>query len=74
VEHAVEVEGRTLYNAVGLAIDRLHRCEHVKYEPKGMHEFIVESREPSTEHRPRNMFEARPSRADRPPMWCLKPS
>jgi hypothetical protein len=45
VEHAVEVEARTLYEAVGLAIDRFRRCEHVPYEPKGMHEFIVESRE-----------------------------
>jgi len=45
------------------------------YEPRGMHEFIVESREPRTEHRlTRNMFDTRPSRADRPPMWCLKPS
>jgi len=59
VEHAVEVEARTLYEAVGLAIDRFRRCEHVKYEPKGLHEFIVESREPSTEHRlTRNMFDA----------------
>jgi hypothetical protein len=51
VEHAIEVEARTLYEAVGLAIDRFRRCEHVPYDPKGMHEFIVESREPSTEHR-----------------------
>jgi hypothetical protein len=59
VEHAVEVEARSLYEAVGLAIDRFRRCEHVKYEPKGMHEFIVESREPSSEHRlTRNMFDA----------------
>jgi len=57
VEHAVEVEARTLYEAVGLAIDRFRRCEHVKYEPKGMHEFIVASREPTTEHRlTRNTF------------------
>jgi hypothetical protein len=27
-----------------LAIDRSRRCKHVKYEPKGLHEFIVESR------------------------------
>lgn len=59
VENAVEVEARTLYEAVGLAIDRFRRCEHVKYEPKGMHEFIVESREPSSEHRlTNNTFEA----------------
>jgi hypothetical protein len=59
VEHAVEVEARTLYEAVGLAIDRFRRCEHVPYEPKGMHEFIVESREPGTEHRlTRNTFDA----------------
>jgi quercetin dioxygenase-like cupin family protein len=41
------VEARTLYEAVGLAI----RCEHVQYEPKGLHEFTVEPREPGTEHR-----------------------
>jgi len=59
VEHAVEVEARTLNEAVGLAIDRFRRCEHVEYEPMGLHEFIVESREPSTEHRlTRNMFDA----------------
>ena len=34
VEHAVEVEARTLYEA-GLVIDRFRRCEHVQYEPEG---------------------------------------
>jgi len=59
VEHAVELDARTLYEAVGLAIDRFRRCEQVPYDPQGMHEFIVESREPSTQHRlPRNMFGA----------------
>jgi hypothetical protein len=59
VEHAVELDARTLYEAVGLAIDRFRRCEHVKYDPKGLHEFVVESREPSTQHRlTRNMFDA----------------
>jgi hypothetical protein len=32
VEHAVEVAAGTLYEAVGLAIDRFRRCEHVPYE------------------------------------------
>jgi hypothetical protein len=36
--------------AVGLAIDRFRRCEHVSYDPQGMHEFVVESRQPSTQH------------------------
>ena len=59
VEHAVELDARTLYEAVGLAIDRFRRCEHVSYDPKGMHEFVVESREASTQHRlTRNMFDA----------------
>ncbi len=59
IEHAVELEARTLYEAVGLAIDRFRRCEQVPYDPKGMHEFTVESREPSTQHRlTRNMFDA----------------
>jgi hypothetical protein len=58
VEHAVELEAKTLYEAVGLAIDRFRRCEQAKYEPQGLHEFIVESREPGTEHRlTRNMFD-----------------
>ena len=58
VEHAVELEARSLYEAVGLAIDRFRRCEHVKYEPKGLHEFLIEPREPSTEHRiTRNAFD-----------------
>jgi len=53
------LEARTLYEAVGLAIDRFRRCEHVAYDPKAMHEFTVESREPSTQHRlTRNMFDA----------------
>jgi hypothetical protein len=59
VEHAVELDARSLYEAVGLAIDRFRRCEHVRYDPQGLHEFIVESREPGTEHRlTRNMFDA----------------
>jgi bifunctional non-homologous end joining protein LigD len=59
VEHAVELDARSLYEAVGLAIDRFRRCEHVSYDPQGMHEFTVESREPSTQHRlTRNMFDA----------------
>ena len=58
IEHAVEIDARTLYEAVGLAIDRFRRCEHVSYDPKGLHEFVVESREPSTQHRlTRNIFD-----------------
>jgi hypothetical protein len=40
-----------MYEAVGLAIDRFRRCEQVKYLPNGLHWFIVESREPGTQHR-----------------------
>jgi hypothetical protein len=59
IEHAVELDSRTLYEAVGLAIERFHRCEHVSYDPKGLHEFIVESREPSTQYRlTRRVFDA----------------
>ena len=58
IEHAVELEARTLYEAVALAIERFRRCEHVSYDPQGLHECIVESREPSTQHRlTRNMFD-----------------
>ena len=56
IEHAVELDARTLYEAVGLAIDRFRRCEHVKYDPHG--EFTVEPREPGTQHRlTRNTFD-----------------
>jgi hypothetical protein len=59
IEHAVELDARTLYEAVGLAIERFAACEHVRYEPNGLHEFIVESREPGTQHRlTRNTFDA----------------
>jgi hypothetical protein len=67
IEHAVELEARTLYEAVGLAIDRFRRCEHVKYDPKGLHVFTVESREPGTQHSlTRNSFDTwlrRPGRS-----------
>jgi hypothetical protein len=42
IEHAVEVDAGTLYQAVGLAIDRFRRCEQMKFEAKGLHEFTVE--------------------------------
>ena len=59
IEHAVELDARTLYEAVGLAIDRFRRCENVNYEPRGLHQFVVESREPGTQHRlTRNTFDA----------------
>ena len=67
IEHAVEVEARTLCEAVGLAIDRFRRCEHVKYDPQGLHQFTVEPREPGTQHRlTRNTFDTwlrRPARS-----------
>lgn len=59
IEHSVELEARTLYEAVGLAIERFRRSEQVKYEPQGLHEFVVESREPGIQHRlTRNTFDA----------------
>jgi hypothetical protein len=58
IEHAVELEASSLYEAVGLAIDRFRRCEHVPDEPKGLYEFIVEPRELTTQHRlTRKMFD-----------------
>ena len=67
IEHAVEVEARTLYEAGGLAINLFRSCEHVKYEPQGLHEFTVEPREPGSQHRlTRNTFDAwlrRPARS-----------
>jgi len=57
-EHAVDLEARPLYKAVGLAIERFRRCEHVKHHPKGPQELVVESREPGTQHRlTRNTFD-----------------
>jgi hypothetical protein len=57
VEHSVEVDARSLYEAVGLAISRFRRCEHVKYEPAG--EISVESCEPATRHQlTRQLFDA----------------
>jgi len=74
IKHAVEVDARTLYEAVGLATDRFRRCEHVKYEPKGLHEFTVEPREPGTQHRlTRTMFDTRLRRpGGSPPDVALK--
>ena len=71
VEHGVELDARSLYEAVGLAIDRFRRCEHVKYDPQGMHEFVVESREPST---PRNAVQGamRQSRNDGQLLGCQR--
>jgi hypothetical protein len=57
VEHSVEVEARTLYEAVGLAIGRFRRCEHITHDPAG--EISVESREPATRHQlTRKLFDA----------------
>lgn len=59
LEHAVELDARSLYEAVGLAIERFRKCDYVSYDPQGRHEFTVLSREPATEHRlTRNMFDA----------------
>jgi hypothetical protein len=59
MEHAVELDARSLYEAVGLAIDRFRKCEYVSYDPTGLHEFTVESRDAVTQHRmTRNMFDA----------------
>ena len=67
LEHAVELDAGSLYEAVGLAIDRFRKCEYVSYDPQGRHEFTVESREPATEHRlSRNTFDVwlrRPGRS-----------
>jgi hypothetical protein len=58
IEHVVELEASSLHEAVGLAIDRFRRCEHILYEPKGLCEFIVEPRELTTQHRlTRKMFD-----------------
>jgi len=45
IEHTVELEASSLYEAVGLAIERFRHCEHVLYEPNGLYEFVVEPRE-----------------------------
>src|SRR5580698_1279560 len=33
----------TIYEALGQAIDRFRRCERVKYDPQGLHEFTNEA-------------------------------
>ena len=54
----MELEASSLYEAVGLAIFRFRRCEHVLHEPRGLYEFIVEPRELTTQHRlTRRMFD-----------------
>jgi hypothetical protein len=70
VEHSVEVEARTLYEA-GLVIDRFRRWEHVQAastyntNPKGASRIAMEPREPATQHRiPRKMFDT----------WLRRPS
>jgi hypothetical protein len=68
IEHAVELEARSLYEVVGLAIARFRRCDHIVYEPKGHCEFTVEPRELTTQHRlTRNMFDEWLSRPGRTP-------
>ena len=68
IEHAVELEASSLYEAVGLAIDRFRRCEHILHEPKGLHEFIVEPRELTTQHRlTRKLFDEWLNRPGRTP-------
>jgi len=58
IEHAVVLEATSLYEAVALAIDRFRRCEHILHEPIGLHEFVVEPRELTTQHRmTRKMFD-----------------
>ena len=54
----MELEASSLYEAVGIAIDRFRNCEHISYEPKGFCEFVVEPRELTTQHRlTRKMFD-----------------
>jgi hypothetical protein len=68
IEHAVELEASSLYEAVGLAIDRFRHCEHVLYEPNGLFEFVVEPRELTTQHRlTRRMFDEWLGRPGRTP-------
>ena len=49
--HAVDVDSDSLYEAVGLAIVRFQRNEHVPYDPPPMTEFVIEPREPAIQHR-----------------------
>jgi hypothetical protein len=41
IEHAVGLDARSVYEAVGFAIDRFRRREQVLYDLQGMHEFTV---------------------------------
>jgi hypothetical protein len=48
LEHAVEPDTRSLYEAVGLAIDRFRQCEYVSYDPKAIHGGIARALPRST--------------------------
>jgi len=57
IEHAVELEASSLYEAVGPAKDRFRRGEHL-LQPKGLYEFTVEPRGLTAQHRlTRNIFD-----------------
>jgi hypothetical protein len=50
IEHAVEVEANSLYEAVGRAIARFRDCGHLPYQPEGLHRFVVEPRSLTEQH------------------------
>lgn len=66
IEHAVTVEARSLYHAVGIAIARFRSCEAAG-EPGSLTKFTVEPREVSVLHTvTRKQFDewlVRPSRS-----------
>jgi hypothetical protein len=72
VEHAVELDAGSLYEAVGLAIHRFRRSDYANCEPRGIQEFIVEPREPAAQHRlARKVFDEWLRRPPRSPAEML---
>jgi hypothetical protein len=59
IEHAVDLEARTLYEAVGLAIERFRRCEQRQLRSKRAARIRRGISGAGTQHRlTRNMFDA----------------
>jgi hypothetical protein len=50
IEHACEVEARSLYEAIGFALARFNRCLEIEAAIPAFTELKVVSREPGTEH------------------------
>ena len=72
VEHAVELDAGSLYEAIGLAIHRSRRSDHVNCERSAIQKFTIEPQETATQHRlPRRVFDEWLRRPPRSPAEML---